>query len=84
MVLLYNNLRVLSVVTTIASLDPQPDSLIIQALDNSAFFCLQEDGTMSLPVRSYMDGKYHVEGELRVASVEQTNGLLSPQSAPAT
>ena len=67
---------VLSVVTTIASLDPQPDSLIIQALDNSAFFCLQEDGTMSLPVRSYMDGKYHVEGELRVASVEQTNGLL--------
>ena len=68
--------NVLGLVTTIGSLDPQPDTLIIQALDNNAFFCLQEDGTMSLPVKSYTDGKYHVDGELRVATEEQVNALL--------
>ena len=55
-------------VNTIACLDPQPDCLIIQALDNSAYYCLQEDGTLSLPVKSLMDRKYHVCGELRLAS----------------
>ena len=68
--------NVSGLVATIASLDPQPDCLIIQALDNSAFYCLQEDGTLSLPKRSHLDGKYHVEGELRVANEEQTNFLL--------
>ena len=63
-------------VSTIGSLDPQPDCLIIQALDNSAFYCLQEDGTLSLPARSPQDGKYHVTGELQVASEEQTRALL--------
>ena len=45
-------------ISTITSLDPQPDCLVIQALDNSAFYCLQEDGTLSLPARSFLDGKY--------------------------
>ena len=63
-------------VSTIASLDPQPSSIIIQALDNSAYYCLREDGSLSLPVRSYTDGKYHVDGELRVANEEQTTFLL--------
>ena len=63
-------------VDTIGSLEPQPDCLIIQALDNSAFYCLQEDGTLSLPTRSPIDGKYHVIGELQVASEEQTKALL--------
>ena len=31
---------------------------------------------MSLPVKSYTDGKYHVDGELRVATEEQVNALL--------
>ena len=65
-----------AMVTTIASLDPQPDCLIIQALDNSAYYCLHEDGTLSLPVKSHTDGKYHVEGELMVASEDQTKALL--------
>ena len=64
------------VVRTIASLDPQPDCLIVQALDNSAFYCLQEDGTLSLPKKSLLDGRYHVKGELKVASEEQTKALL--------
>ena len=63
-------------VDTIAGLDPQPDCLIIQALDNSAYYCLHEDGTLSLPTRSYTDGKFHVEGELMVASEDQTKALL--------
>ena len=46
-----------SMANTIASLDPQPDCLVIQALDNSAYYCLQEDGTLSLPTRSPQDGK---------------------------
>ena len=65
-----------SMVRNIASLDLQPDCLIIQALDNSAYYCLQEDGTLSLPARSGVDGKFHVKGELRVASEEQTMALL--------
>ena len=68
--------NVTGLVSTIASLDPQLDCLIIQALDNSAYYCLQEDGTLSLPRRSLTDGKYHMEGELRVANEEQTNFLL--------
>ena len=65
-----------NMVDTIASLDPKPDCLIIQALDNSAYYCLHEDGTLSLPTRSYTDGKFHVEGELMVASEDQTKALL--------
>ena len=68
--------RVNGMVTTIASLEPPPSSIIVQALDNSAYYCLREDGTLSLPVRSYTDGKYHVDGELRVANEEQTVYLL--------
>ena len=52
-----------------------PDLMVVQLLDNNAYYCLGEDGTLSLPGK-LLDGKYHVVGELRVASKEQTRALL--------
>jgi len=53
---------------------PHHDVVVLQGLDNSAYFCLGEDGTMSLPKKG-ADGRYHVEGELRVANKDQTTAL---------
>ena len=64
------------VVEELTGIDPAPDCLIIQGLENSAYFCLGEDGTLCLPTRSNEDMKYHIIGELRVASSEQTLALL--------
>ena len=65
-----------SVLEKLTALEPAPDCVIIQALENSAYFCLGEDGTMCLPTRSDVDNRYHVIGELRVATGEQTLALL--------
>jgi len=53
---------------------PHHDVVVLQGLDNSAYFCLGEDGTMSLPTKG-TDGRYHVEGVLRVANKDQTTAL---------
>ena len=61
-------------VAYLTSLEPSPDVLIIQALDNSSYYCLNEDGTLTLPVR--LGGGYHVTGELRVATKDQSQNTL--------
>ena len=52
-----------------------PDTVVIFGLDNSSFFVLGEDGTLTLPAKG-PGGRYHVEGELRVASKEQAKNLI--------
>ena len=53
----------------------KPDVVIMQIFDNSSFFCLGEDGTLSLP-QVGPDGHYHVIGELRVATKDQSKAML--------
>jgi hypothetical protein len=62
-------------VKKIEDLSTIPDVVVIQALDNNAFFCLKEDGTMCHPT-VLSDRKHHVVGELKVANKDQTRGLL--------
>ena len=61
-------------VNFLTSLNPSPDVLVIQAMDNLSYYCLQEDGTLTLQV-CQEDG-YHVTGELRVATKEQNTNTL--------
>ena len=61
-------------VNFLTSLNPPPDVLVVQAMDNLSYYCLQEDKTLTLPVRKE-DG-YHVNGELRVATKEQNTNTL--------
>jgi hypothetical protein len=48
----------------------EDDIVLIQALDNAAFFSQTEDGG-DVPVQRCSDNKYHVEGDLGVASERQ-------------
>jgi len=64
------------VVRELGTLSPRPDRVIFQGLDNSVYYCLGEDGTLSLPRKDNTDGSYHIEGELRVASKEQVLALM--------
>jgi len=52
----------------------EPDIVVLQCLDNNAFFCQEEDGSLTLPKKG-QDNQFHVVGELRVATVEQTRQL---------
>jgi hypothetical protein len=52
----------------------QPDSIVLEILDNNAFFCAMEDGSVVLPAHG-KDGKYHVTGDLKVATKQQTENL---------
>ena len=49
----------------LVNLSPAPDIIVLQCLDNSAFFVQNEDGTLTLPVKSRVDNKHHVLGELK-------------------
>ena len=49
--------------------------IVLQCMDNNSFFCQGEDGSLTLPVKAISDRKYHVVGELRIASREQVNNL---------
>ena len=60
----------------LACLDPPADVVVLQCLDNSAYFCLNEDGTLTLPERSLLDGKFHIKEDLRISSQEQTLNLI--------
>jgi hypothetical protein len=53
----------------------EDDIILIQALDNAAFFSQTEDGG-DVPVQRCSDNKYHVEGDLGVASKERQQRLF--------
>ena len=61
-------------VNLLTSLNPAPNVLVVQAMDNLSYYCLQEDGTLTLPIR--LEDGYHVNGELRVATKEQNLNTL--------
>jgi len=67
--------NVKSMLERIEATATKPDVVIVQVLDNSAYFSMSEEGTLSLPT-VLADGKYHVQGELRLANKEQTLALL--------
>jgi hypothetical protein len=50
--------------------DNDPATVVLQLLDSSMYYVRGADGTRELP-RKGDDGKYHVRGELMVASYEQ-------------
>jgi hypothetical protein len=60
--------------------DEDPGIIILELLDNSVFYCKQEDGSRVIPKKG-ADDIYHIEGELLVCSrdvqAEQFN-LLRP------
>ena len=62
-------------VNELNALRPRPDVIVLQCMDNNSFFCQGEDGSLTLPVKAISDRKYHVVGELRIASREQVNNL---------
>ena len=70
-----------TVVNTLGCLSPAPDVLLVQYLDNYVYtiqyFCKGENGSLTLPVKSWEDNKYNVEGELRLASREEMVSILN-------
>ena len=64
------------VVGELLCLSPPPDVIVVQCLDNSSFFCQHEDGSLTLPARALADGKFHLTGDLKVASKDQTVNLV--------
>ena len=63
-------------VQELVNLSPAPDTIVLQCMDNSAYFVLNEDGTLTMPTKSRADNKYHVVGELKLANREQTHNLI--------
>jgi hypothetical protein len=59
----------------LVGLELKPDLIIVQALDNNTYFVSKEDGSLSVPTKG-PDGKFHVDGDLRVATKDQTIILL--------
>jgi hypothetical protein len=51
------------------------DHVIIQCLDNTAYYSRTEEGG-DIPVRRYIDGEFHVEGDLVLASKERQYLML--------
>jgi lysophospholipase L1-like esterase len=62
-------------VEEIEQLDTVPDLLVVHALDNNAYFVGGDDGTLSLP-RKGADRKFHITGNLCVATKDQTVMLM--------
>jgi hypothetical protein len=52
-----------------------PSTIVLQLLDSSMFYALQEDGT-NIPERN-LNGHYHVDGELVVADKRAQEKLLA-------
>ena len=69
-------LTVNNAVQELLSLSPPADVIVLQCLDNSSYFSLNEDGSLTLPSKSLLDGKYHLSGELKIATKEQVANLL--------
>jgi hypothetical protein len=59
----------------LAAADPAPDLIVYQFLDNNIYFVAKEDGSLSLPAKG-KDGRYHVQGELAVATRGQVEHIL--------
>jgi hypothetical protein len=62
-------------IEALSEMEEAPDLLIVYGLDNNSFFVSKEDGTLTIPAKG-RDKKYHVDGDLRVATREQTVSLL--------
>ena len=69
-------LNVEQLVNELVNISPAPDTIVLQCMDNAAFFVQNEDGTLTLPCRSRSDNKHHVLGELKLANREQVNNLM--------
>ena len=67
--------NVAALLDKLEELSVAPDIIVLQLLDNSSFFCLGEDGTLSLPGLDF-DNKYHVTGQLKVANKDQVKAIL--------
>jgi hypothetical protein len=67
--------NVTKAVESIGEMEHNPDLILIRALDNNVYFVASEDGTLSLPVRG-ADNRYHIPGELRIATKDQVNSVL--------
>jgi len=67
--------NVAAVIEKLEELSAIPDIIVLQLLDNSSFFCLGEDGTLSHP-QLLGDKKYHVTGQLKVANKDQVKAIL--------
>ena len=63
------------VIGELTVLTPATDVILLQCLDNSAYFCQNEDSSSTLLVKAISDGKYHMVGDLRIATKEQVNNL---------
>ena len=50
-------------------------AVVFQLLDNNMFFSRFEDGSLC-PARRAIDGKYHMDGELVIASQESQFAIL--------
>ena len=67
--------NVTAMLQKIEELHVKPDVFVMQIFDNSSYFCLGEDGTLTFP-QVENDGRHHVVGELRVATKEQVKAML--------
>ena len=70
-----NAANVTSMLEKVGLTVPRPDYIVLQMLDNSSYFCLSEEGTLSLPA-VLDDGRHHIQGQLRLANKEQTIAIL--------
>ena len=67
--------NVATVLRKLDELAAKPDIIVLQVLDNSSYFCLGEDGTLSHPTK-LGDNKHHVLGQLKVANKDQVKALM--------
>ena len=67
--------NVTAVLERLDELPGTPDMIVLQLLDNSSYYCLGEDGTLSHPTL-LADKKHHVLGQLKVANKDQVKALL--------
>jgi hypothetical protein len=64
------NCRIMAEVISKTICDNDPTTVVLQFLDSSMYYVRGADGTRELPQKD-SHGKYHVKGELMVASYEQ-------------
>jgi hypothetical protein len=60
----------------------EDDIIIIECLDNTAYFSRTEEGG-DIPVRKYVNGEYHVEGDLVLATRERQALMLDKVVDPS-
>jgi hypothetical protein len=60
----------------VSTTDESRTTIVYQLFDNMSYYVKKPDGTRALPGRS-ADGKYHVDGRLKIASREEVKHLVS-------